>query len=115
VPDPQLANRSGTLPDGEGEKENNPPKPPISADLKNVSLKSALTIICHQAGLKHVVENEAIRISTPKGTAGRQMVKSIPVGDLVIPAPNYGAHPGLSLTDELMAATNSAARKKRYA
>lgn len=95
--------------DYRGLKEGNvDPKQPITTDLKDVSLKSALNIICQQAGLKHVIENEAIRISTPKGTSGRQMVKTMSVGDLVMAAPNFGAHPGLSLTDQLTDARNSA-------
>ena len=85
------------------------PKQSITANLKDVSLKSALSIICQQAGLKHVIENEAIRITTPKNAQGRQLVKSLPVGDLVIPAPNYvSATPGLSLTDSLRMATENA-------
>lgn len=84
------------------------PKQPITADLKGVSLKSALTVICQQAGLKHLVQNETIRITTPKGAAGQQMVKSIPVGDLVVPAPNYGATPGLTLSETLRMAAESA-------
>ncbi len=76
-------------------------KQSITAKLENVSLKSALNIICQQAGLKHLIENEAIRVTTPKGASGRQTVRSIPVGDLVIPAPNFGAEPGLSLPDAL--------------
>jgi type II secretory pathway component GspD/PulD (secretin) len=89
------------------------PKQPISANLKDVSLKSALTIICQQAGLKHVIENEAIRVTTPKNAAGRQVVRSIPVGDLVIPAPNYGAHPGLDLATQLRDAADSAYGRTR--
>jgi type II secretory pathway component GspD/PulD (secretin) len=82
-------------------------KMPITAELKDVSLKSALDIVCRQAGLRHAIESEAIRISTAKALAGRQKVISIPVGDLVIPAPNYGARPGMSLSDELRMATES--------
>ena len=81
--------------------ENIDPKQPITTDLKDVSLKSALDIICRQAGLRHAIESEAIRISTAKGLAGRQTVKSLSVGDLVVSAPNFGAHPGMSLTEEL--------------
>ena len=78
-----------------GLKEGNvDPKQPITTNLKDVSLKSALDIICQQAGLKHVIESEAIRITTPKNAAGRQIVKSLSVGDLVVPAPNYGGHAG---------------------
>ena len=78
-------------------------KQAISAKLNNVSLKSALNIICQQAGLKHVIEDEVIRVTTPKNAAGRQVVRSIPVGDLVVPAPNFGQEPGLSLPDALRA------------
>ena len=78
-----------------GLKEGNvDPKHPITTSLKEMSLKSALTIICQQAGLKHVIENETIRITTPKNAAGRQLVKSIPVGDLVVPPTNYGSDSG---------------------
>jgi type II secretory pathway component GspD/PulD (secretin) len=86
------------------------PKMPIttSGEIKDVSLKSALDIICRQAGLRHVIESETIRVTTPKGAAGRQTVRAISVGDLVIPAPNYGAHPGLSLTDQLRMAQEHA-------
>lgn len=77
-------------------------KQTITASLNNVSLKSALNIICQQAGLKHVIENETIRVTTPKNASGRQLVRSIPVGDLVVPAPNFGQTPGLSLQDALL-------------
>ena len=89
-------------------EENFDSKQPITTDLKDVSLKSALTIICSRAGLRHVIENETIRITTPKGASGRQVVKSLSVGDLVVPAPNYGATPGLSLTESLNMAQDSA-------
>lgn len=95
--------------DRRGLKEGNiDPNMPVTAELNNVSLKSALELICHEAGLKHVIESEAIRITTPKYAAGRQMVKSLSVGDLVVPAPNYGAEPGLSLKDSLRMATEHA-------
>ncbi|WP_020469063.1 hypothetical protein [Zavarzinella formosa] len=91
--------------DTRGLKEGNiDSKQTITAKLNNVSLKSALNIICQQAGLKHVIENETIRVTTPKNAAGRQVVRSVPVGDLVIPAPNFGADPGLSLPEALQRA-----------
>src|SRR5262249_37906817 len=77
----------------------------------DVSLKSALDIICQQAGLKHVIESEAIRITTPKLASGRQVVKSLSVGDLVVPAPNYGAPPGLELKDTLRMAVEGAYKR----
>jgi type II secretory pathway component GspD/PulD (secretin) len=88
-----------------GLKEGNiDPTQPVTANLKDVSLKSALTIICQQAGLKHVIENETIRVTTPKNAAGRQMVRSVPVGDLVIPAPNYGSRPAFDFHNQLLQA-----------
>jgi type II secretory pathway component GspD/PulD (secretin) len=91
-------------------------KTPISANLKDVSLKSALTIICQQAGLKHIIQNEAIRITTPRGASGQQLVKSMPVGDLVIPAVNFGQGGGLpslaeSLNDARMSAMGMSGRQ----
>jgi type II secretory pathway component GspD/PulD (secretin) len=93
--------------------ENIDSKQPITTDLNNVSLKSALDIICRQAGLRHTIENEAIRISTAKGLAGRQTVKSLSVGDLVIPAANSVNRPGMSLADELRDAADSAYGRMR--
>src|SRR5262249_48657244 len=55
-------------------EENIDAKQPITSELNNVSLKSALDLICHQAGLKHAIESEVIRISTSKGLQGRQTV-----------------------------------------
>ena len=73
-----------------GLKEGNvDPKQPITANLKDVSLKSALTIICQQAGLKHVIENEAIRITHAEGRGG-------PADDQVDPGRRPG-HPGPEL------------------
>ncbi len=96
--------------DFNGLKEGNvDPKQPITSNLKDISLKSALNVICAQAGgLKHVIENETIRVTTAKNAAGRQLVKALSVGDLVIPAPNYGAAPHLSLTEQLRMATENA-------
>jgi type II secretory pathway component GspD/PulD (secretin) len=89
-------------------EENVDAKQPITSEFNNISLKSALDLICRQAGLRHAIESEVIRISTSKGLQGRQTVRSIPVGDLVIPAPNYGAHPGMSLMESLKAAQDAA-------
>jgi type II secretory pathway component GspD/PulD (secretin) len=65
------------------------PTQPITVKLDGVSLKSALNIITQQAGLKFIGQDEAIRITTPKGLSGQLVTKSIPVGDLVVPVPNY--------------------------
>ena len=86
-----------------GLKEGNvDPSMPITANLTTaVSLKSALNIICQQAGLKHVIENEAIRITTAKNATGRQQVKTLSVGDLVIPAMNATPKPVYDLASQL--------------
>ncbi|HVK13692.1 MAG TPA: hypothetical protein VM597_33405 [Gemmataceae bacterium] len=95
--------------DLKGLKEANiDPKHPVSATLKNVSLKSALNIVCQQVGLKHVIEDEAIRITTAKNAAGRQVTRTLSVGDLVVPAPNYGAHPGMTFHESMKAARDAA-------
>ncbi|HKB01425.1 MAG TPA: hypothetical protein VKD90_04355 [Gemmataceae bacterium] len=84
------------------------PKLPITQELKGISLKNALTIICQQAGLKHLVQNEAIRITTPKGAAGQFEVRSIPVGDLVVPPTNNAPNPALSFSETMRMAAQSA-------
>lgn len=88
--------------------ENIDSKQQITTDLKDVSLKSALDIICRQAGLRHTIESEAIRISTAKGLAGRQTTRSMSVGDLVIPATNPTHRPELALANQLKNAAEHA-------
>lgn len=90
-------------------------KQPISAKLENVSLKSALNIVCQQAGVKHVIEDETVRITTAKNAVGRQMTKTLSVGDLVVPAPNFGSQPGESFHDQMRFARESAAGVSRLA
>jgi type II secretory pathway component GspD/PulD (secretin) len=71
-------------------EENIDPKMPITVTLQNMTLKSALNIVCMQAGLKHMIDNEAIRVTTKKAGRARSEVRSLSVGDLVVPIQNYG-------------------------
>ncbi len=91
------------------------PKQPISATLNNVSLKSALNIICQQAKLKHVIQDESIQITTAKHARGKQTMRTLSVGDLVVPAPNYGQQPGLSFNDMMRSAWESGMGPNRMA
>jgi len=85
------------------------PKQPITANfVKEMSLKSALGVICRQAQLTHVIEHEAIRITTPKRASGRQIMKALSVGDLVIPPQTSVNNPATQFSDTLAAVKNQA-------
>lgn len=81
-------------------------KQPITLSLNQVSLKSGLNILCQHAGLKHVIENETVRITTAKNASGRSTMKSLSVGDLIVPIPNYGPQPGQFQREQLFAMMN---------
>ncbi len=70
----------------------------VNEDLKNLSLKDALTILLDKARLAYVVENNVIKITTTKRSKGRLATKVFHVMDLVTPIPEYGLAPHQTLT-----------------
>jgi RNA polymerase sigma factor (sigma-70 family) len=64
----------------------------LTVKLDRVTLKTCLKMILRQAGMTYVVENdEVIRVTSPEGARGNQMVRSLPVDDLVRPDGNADA------------------------
>lgn len=63
---------------------------PVSINLsKEVSLKSALMLILEQYRLNYVIENDVLKVTSAENTHGKVYQVSYPVGDLVIPIPNF--------------------------
>jgi type II secretory pathway component GspD/PulD (secretin) len=63
---------------------------PVTIQLENVSLKSALNLLLHQMHLQYVIQNEVLTITTQKHAHGNLTRKTYQVADLVIPVPNFG-------------------------
>jgi type II secretory pathway component GspD/PulD (secretin)/tetratricopeptide (TPR) repeat protein len=79
-------------------------KDPITVDLNQITLKSALELVLKTGNLKYLIDNEVICITTQKGARGKLVQRVIPVADLVIPVQNY-ATPAVSNLDEALANT----------
>lgn len=54
-----------------------------------MSAKNVLLCVCEQAGLSYVIENDAVKVTTPKKSKGRMVTKVFSVADLVTPVPNF--------------------------
>src|SRR5262249_19175530 len=75
---------------------------PITENLENISLKSALNIILHQAKPTYVVRDDYIAITTDREARGKIKQVVYPVADLVIPVENHPTSPVNSMQDALM-------------
>lgn len=65
----------------------------VNEDLKNLSMKDALSILLEKARCAFVVENNVVKITTTKRSKGRLVTKVFHVMDLVTPIPEYGLSP----------------------
>jgi type II secretory pathway component GspD/PulD (secretin) len=63
---------------------------PLSIQLNQVSLKSALNLLLHQVRLTYVIRDEALQITTEAHAKGRIQTKTYAVADLVIPIHDFG-------------------------
>ena len=63
---------------------------PVTGQLKNVSLKSALRLILAEHGLTFVIRNEVLLITTKAVAKGELVTRTYPVGDLVAAAGGPG-------------------------
>jgi type II secretory pathway component GspD/PulD (secretin) len=65
----------------------------IDEDLKDISMKDALSILLEKARCAYVVENNVVKVTTQKRSKGRLVTKVFHVMDLVTPIPEYGLSP----------------------
>ena len=62
----------------------------VTIDLRNdISLKSALKLILEQFRLTYVIKDEVLKITSQDVRRGELIQKVYPVGDLIIPIPNF--------------------------
>ncbi len=66
---------------------------PVSLELNgnSISLKSALNLMLEPLNLTYVVKNEVLMITSRRTVQKQRISKPYPVGDLVIPIPNFTA------------------------
>lgn len=62
---------------------------PVTIDVDGIMLKSALNLILEQLHLIHVVRDEVLKITTEARGRGELFPVVYPIGDLVLPIPNF--------------------------
>jgi type II secretory pathway component GspD/PulD (secretin) len=63
---------------------------PVSLRLDQVSLKSALILLLHQAKLTWIIKDEVLQVTTERAASGKLEQRAYEVADLVIPIPEFG-------------------------
>jgi hypothetical protein len=58
---------------------------PVTVNLHNVSLRSALRLMLKQHQLTYIIQDEVLMITTPEEAEAQLVVKVYPVADLVLP------------------------------
>jgi von Willebrand factor type A domain len=61
------------------------PEEPVTIQLHNISLRSALRLMLKQLQLTYIVQDEVLMITTPEEAEAQLVVKVYPVADLVLP------------------------------
>ena len=63
---------------------------PVTINLTHeISLKSALQIILEPLRLNYVIRNDVLNITSGETTSSKDYTITYPVGDLIIPIPNF--------------------------
>ncbi len=73
------------------------PDEPVTVNVHNVSLRSALRLMLKQLQLTYIIQDEVLMITTPEEAETQLIVKVYPVADLVLPidATSLGGGAGL--------------------
>ena len=74
------------------EEETVTPEDPITLNVPEISLRSALKLILEPLNLTYVIQDEVMKITNKKNSAN--VVRVYPVGDLVVPIINMGGMMG---------------------
>jgi hypothetical protein len=61
------------------------PSEPVTVNLHNISLRSALRLMLKQLQLTYIIQDEVLMITTPEEAESQLIVKVYPVADLVLP------------------------------
>ncbi len=76
-------------------------RPFLSCSLEQVSLKSVLNFLLHQAGLTYVIKDEILLITTENNASEKLVTRIYNVQDIVIRVQDYPMSEGLTLTKVL--------------
>ncbi len=71
------------------QEENVSLEQPVTMKLEGVSLKAALNLLLGQVKLTWVIRDEVIQVTSASHAAGKRILKTYQVADLVIPVDNY--------------------------
>jgi tetratricopeptide (TPR) repeat protein len=74
------------------EDETLTPEEPVTLEVPEISLRSALKLILEPMGLTYVIQDEVMKITNKKGSSN--VVRVYPVGDLVVPIITLGGGMG---------------------
>ena len=96
--------------DDEGLREEGlSPETPVTLELtSDIQLKSYLNLILEKNHLCYIVKNEVLNITSETKKGDRVYQQVYPVGDLVIPIPNFVASPRMGMQGALHDAMGSA-------
>ena len=64
---------------------------PITIEVDNIQVKSALNLILQRFDLGYMFDNEVLMITNRQRQQGKMVLETYSVTDLVIPIPNFGA------------------------
>lgn len=62
---------------------------PLSIDVSNIDMKSALNLMLGRLRLAYTIENQCLMITTPQKTTGRLRRVTYPIGDLIVIVPDH--------------------------
>ncbi|MFO0866642.1 MAG: hypothetical protein U0744_18715 [Gemmataceae bacterium] len=88
--DLQVMSGINVVPDKAAFQENNISlQQPMSLEVENISLKSALNILLKQARLTYVIKDEVLSVTTKEHAGGALKQVIHPIADLVVPVENH--------------------------
>ena len=88
--DLQVMSGINVVPDKAAFQENNISlQQPMSLEVENISLKSALNILLKQARLTYVIKDEVLTVTTKEHAGGALKQVIHPIADLVVPVENH--------------------------
>ncbi|MGA2068155.1 MAG: hypothetical protein ABSG86_24500 [Thermoguttaceae bacterium] len=74
------------------------PDTPVNFSLSSdIMLRSVMNLILGPRNLCFLVEDEVLRVTSREARSGKLIVRKYPVGDLVMPIPNFGPTPDMGL------------------
>jgi type II secretory pathway component GspD/PulD (secretin) len=74
---------------------------PVTVQLENIALKSALNIVLRQLDLTWVIRDDVLQITTKAHAKGKLVQKTYLIADLITPIENYTTPPSMDFEHQL--------------